>query len=63
MSDLNEENAHLRKALITLRRSCRELVQAMASYQMDVDEEPTWAHRAMMERAHAAIALSEIDNA
>lgn len=36
--------------------SCRELVQAMKDYEMDVDTDPPHKHREMMRRAQDAIA-------
>jgi hypothetical protein len=38
-----------------LAASCRELVQAMRDYGMDVDTEPPHKHRRMMERAEAVL--------
>lgn len=43
------------KVVDALARSCRELVQAMRDYEMDVDIDQPRKHREMMKRAQAAI--------
>lgn len=60
------ENAALRAALATEREKSRiyrqaiaELLCAMERYEMEVDESPTREHRAMMERARAALATPQ----
>ena len=42
--------------LACLREIVTELVAAMREYEMDVDEDPPYLHRQMMERASAVIA-------
>lgn len=60
------ENADLRAALAAERekssiykQAIGELLCAMERYEMEVDESPTREHRAMMERARAALATPQ----
>lgn len=48
-------NATLMAAAPDLLESCRELVQAMRDYEMEVDGDKPEKHRRMMRRASAAI--------
>jgi len=45
--------------VVALADACRELVQAMRDYEMDVDTDPPHTHREMMDRARAAIKAAE----
>jgi hypothetical protein len=45
----------LRNTLNRMSASCRELMQAMRDYEMDVDTDQPLKHREMMQRALAAI--------
>ena len=42
-------------AVGALASVCRELVDAMRAYELDVDDSPTDSHREMMERARAVL--------
>ena len=50
-----EANGLLIAAAPEMFAACVELLNAMRLYQMDVDEEPPFKHRQMMERANLAV--------
>jgi hypothetical protein len=59
----HKANARLIAAAPDLLAACKALVEAMHRYEMDVDGDPTHAHRDMMNLANAAIAKAEAKSA
>lgn len=59
---VHERDARLIAAAPAMFEALKELLAAMHQYGMDVDEDPPYEHRAMMQRADEALALVEADS-
>ena len=58
----NKAKARMIEAAPQLYEELKELVAAMHQYGMDVDEDPPYKHREMMQRAEETLALVEADS-